>query len=595
MRFGISLKSICATVALILTTGLPGIHAAKALPDSLITEDHVYRYLLTDIPKAEAVMAALRAQKKLPAWELDYLEGDLYYNTGRYYKAMQLYAKVLSDRKARQDNRLQMDLLHRLISCYDVTHNEERKVEYVRRLLRKAGECGDRAMQSVALFNMGKSQYEHGLKAMGYKRMERAAQLMRSTDYEYKYDNLRYHYNTLLTYYERDRMGKEALRTLSRLEQVATASTGKEKEGIDGLDAKERKALLAHRTVVLDMLGRRKEADESYRAFSRLGSPADRDQFIVMPYLFSRHLYGEIFRISRKRLALMQEQGDTVNYHMTTVRRNLAEAYFETGRYKEAALNFKMLAVLRDSIKNREQKSAALELAEAYGSAEKNRIIADQRMHNYILGSIIALVLGGGALVVIRNRRMHRCNVALVQRVRDGLAYKEKMEQAQDQREAYRQRIEALEEELSRNGRQATADMPATPPDPGISPAGGSGGAEQGADERRIENLLHKIRSQRLFLRIGFAQKDAAPLAGIPGYLFGEVFKRYAGESFSSRINRMRMEYAAELLTSHPEYTVDVVAEMCGLQSRQQFHRLFMKFAGVTPVTFKKSAGATAG
>lgn len=49
-----------------------------------------------------------------------------------------------------------------------------------------------------------------------------------------------------------------------------------------------------------------------------------------------------------------------MNYYMTTIKRSLGWAYRDKGDYRTAARYFEQLAVLRDSIKNREQKSAAL-------------------------------------------------------------------------------------------------------------------------------------------------------------------------------------------------------------------------------------------
>ncbi len=415
---------------------------AEKLPDSLVTDDNVYRFMFSDTKKAEAIMAALRERGKMPEWELDYTEGDLYYNTGRNYKALKFYAEALASRKAKKDNTLRMDLLHRMISCYDMVHNETRKAEYVKRLMKEAQACGDKAMQAVALFNMGKSEYDQGDHKGGCRRMEQAARMMAATNYEYKYDNLRYHYNTLLTYYERDHRGADALRVLDALEKVATASTGKEKASIEGLGEKERKAFYGHRAVVMNLLGRNREADECYRKFQSLGKPTDRDQYIIMPYLFERKMYGEVIRINLMREKMLKEEGDTVNYHFTTIRKDLAQAYFCMGDYKRAAINFEQLAVLRDSIKNREQQSAALELAEAYDSTEKDKVIMEQDIHKLILGSIVAAAVIALAFFFHYNRKLRQRNVSLVRAVKEGLTVKDELLKKENECKALKEQLE---------------------------------------------------------------------------------------------------------------------------------------------------------
>lgn len=47
-----------------------------SLPDSLLDEEHIYKYLYTDRALSERIMAEMRRRKALPGWELDYIEGD---------------------------------------------------------------------------------------------------------------------------------------------------------------------------------------------------------------------------------------------------------------------------------------------------------------------------------------------------------------------------------------------------------------------------------------------------------------------------------------------------------------------------------------
>ena len=47
------------------------------LPDSILTEDHIYKYLYTDRSKSERIMAEVRRRGTLPARGLDYNGGGL--------------------------------------------------------------------------------------------------------------------------------------------------------------------------------------------------------------------------------------------------------------------------------------------------------------------------------------------------------------------------------------------------------------------------------------------------------------------------------------------------------------------------------------
>ena len=56
--------------------------------------------------------------------------------------------------------------------------------------------------------------------------------------------------------------------------------------------------------------------------------------------------------------------------------------------------------------------------------------------------------------------------------------------------------------------------------------------------------------------------------------------------SFSKYINNLRLEYAAKMLKNHPDYTVDTIAQECGM-STQSLYRLFSGKFGVTPTDFQ--------
>ena len=571
------LKTLAIPLALFCIMALT---RAQSLPDSLITSGNVYRFMFSNTKKAEAIMATLRDKGKMPEWELDYTEGDLYYNTGRNYRALKLYSKALASKTARKKPALRMDLLHRMISCYDMMHNESRKAECVKRLLDEAKACGDKAMQAVALFNMGKSEYNQGDHNGGCQRMEQAARMMAATNYEYKYDNLRYHYNTLLTYYEHDRRGKDALRVLRKLEKVVTAATGKEKSGIEGLDDKERKAFLGHRVVVMNLLGRQREADECYRQFQKIGKPTDRDQYIIMPYLFERGMFGEVIRINLQREQQLKQEGDTVNYHFTTIRKDLAQAYYAIGDYKRAAANFEALSVLRDSIKNREQQSAALELAEAYDSAEKDHTIMVQNVHKIVLGSVGGLAVIALAFFIFHYYKLRQRNVSLVRAVKEGLEVKEELLRKESECNALREKTEGQAKQI---GDLVMRDEREDLRNKATSNEKGS------CEDELLDRVVFEINERKLFLQSGLTQKDVADMVGISVSLLGEPFRKHTGSMFSEYINRRRMEHAAKILINHPEYTIEAIAKMSGIASKQHFHRQFLKFAGLTPSAFKKA------
>ena len=117
---------------------------------------------------------------------------------------MKHYNAALESRHAKGNDTLRMELLHRMISCYDGLHDEVNKMRCTGQLMELAKKLGDKPMESIALFNMGKSLHYQGDKKRGYRYMEQGAEMMAATDYRLKFDNLRYEYKTLVMFYERD-------------------------------------------------------------------------------------------------------------------------------------------------------------------------------------------------------------------------------------------------------------------------------------------------------------------------------------------------------------------------------------------------------
>lgn len=130
--------------------------------------------------------------------ELDYIEGDLLYTTGRSREALKRYNAALESAHVKGNDTLCMELFHRLISCYGGMHDEAGKTRCVKQLMALARRLGSKPMESIALFNLGKSLYYQGDKERVYRYMEQGAAMMVTTDYCLKYDNLRYEYMTLV-------------------------------------------------------------------------------------------------------------------------------------------------------------------------------------------------------------------------------------------------------------------------------------------------------------------------------------------------------------------------------------------------------------
>lgn len=567
------------------------VHAENnSLPDSLLTDDYVYEYTFSDFDKAVQIMKELRKRNTYSQFRLDVTEGDLYFNTGRYLQALKYYKRVLESEQVHNDSTEYMEQTHRMISCYDCLHDEAKKAGYVRLLLKKAEECGNVEMKSVALFNMGKMLYYQEDKQRGYEMINEAVSLMKRTDYKYKYDNLRYNYNTLLIMQQRDKRYEDALRTLEELDKVVTEATNAE-PGIGNLAEKEKKTMYAQRAVILSRMGRIREADEAYLAWESVGKAYTKDDYLIIPYLMDRKLYDKVIGMYTPREAFLYANKDTINYHMMTVKRSLGKAYEGKKEYKRAARYYEQLAILTDSLKAREQQSSAIELATVYETHEREAELEEQtrqvKIRNVMLlsGGIVFLVL---VVLFVRNvqhtRVVRRKNGTMVKTIQELLTYKDELFEAKE-------KIRALSESQTPNETDddpAPDDVPAT--EDNLAETSDRQTADTREEERNrllFEELDSIVTREKLFLKSDLSRDDLMQLIHVNKNRLGKILQQHQEQNVTSYINNKRLDYAAKLLKEDSNRTVVVIAGLCGLPNIPTFNRLFRTKFGMTPSEYK--------
>lgn len=547
--------------------------ASLSLPDSIVNEAHIYKYLYTDRSKSEQIMKEMRLRKACPAWELDYIEGDLNCNTGRYRKALKHYNAALGSAHVKGNDTLRLELLHRRISCYDALHDEVNKMRCVKGMIQLAQELQDKPMESIALFNMGKSLHYQGDKEQGYRYMEQGAAMMDESDYRLKYDNLRYEYKTLALFYQRDERYEDVLRILDKWEEVVLAFTGGE-PAIDGLAESERKDLLAIRTVTLSRMGHPSEAAACYRKFQEHDKELGRNDYLVMPYLFDTEQYDEIFRINLPRERFLKEQNDTVNYYMASILKFLGYACRDVGRHRQASAYFERLSVLRDSLKAREQQSAALELAEVYRTNEQETQIKEHehtiRTRTLIVYFTVGLLVVAIVFIVriLRDKRMiRRKNEAMTDTINELMNYKRELFIRQEENLRLRDELQQL---------HGTQDEPELP-------------ANRLTEQDRVlyDRICHEIISRQLYLLPDFDKKELARRFNVPAYRISLLFKEFAGCRFSKYIQECRLDNAVFLMRERPHYSMEAIAKE-SLMSKATFYRLFQNRYGMNPSAYQE-------
>lgn len=286
-----------------------------------------------------------------------------------------------------------------------------------------------------------------------------------------------------------------------------------------------------------------------------------------------------------------------MSYYANELLVDEAKALTLLGRYKEAAEVSRQIIALKDTLFKRRQQDDAQELAIIYETGEKEAQLVKQatqlRENRMILFFAVCIISLLGLLlwrIVRHSRIVRKKNEAMVGTITGLLKYKEQLYHSEDENLLLQEQLRAAEEAL-RQQRTVKASLPDAPEELM------SGEAVPEADVADIDPDLyllfkrveHEIISKQLFLRPELSREELMKLLHIPKNKFAPLFKRNTGMKYSQYINKLKLEYAANLLKEHPNYSMDAIAQSCGILSGSTFYRLFSENYGMTPLDFRKS------
>ena len=105
----------------------------------------------------------------------------------------------------------------------------------------------------------------------------------------------------------------------------------------------------------------------------------------------------------------------------------------------------------------------------------------------------------------------------------------------------------------------------------------------------RFQKMDREVKEKRLYLDGNLNRRQLMRIAGVDKNRFAAMMRQFAGTNFAGYINAKRMEYAKQLISEHPEYTMKTVGELCGFNSQSTFFRVFKSVYGITPIELSQT------
>ena len=106
---------------------------------------------------------------------------------------------------------------------------------------------------------------------------------------------------------------------------------------------------------------------------------------------------------------------------------------------------------------------------------------------------------------------------------------------------------------------------------------------------RRFKEVDKRIMREQLFANPNFGRDDLMRLLGVDKNTLSGLINSITGTNVPGYINIKRMEYAVQLIKTHPEYTLSSISEACGIKSPATFIRNFKNVYGMTPSDYRQN------
>ena len=591
---------ICLIMLLAVLLNSCGRKSSTAVPgkgsDSIYRYDHIYHIAISEPQRALALADTAEMLNLLRPDHtcLNAVKAMIYQNGLGQRKLAKFYCqKAHEDVEFRKDTNSYLNNLAQLASLYYKSSDYAAAIRYATEGLQMARTHGLQNLEAKFLMYISMSQFYTGITQDAKANMNRCIALYEEiVDKEQSWSGV----NDLLY-----TLGETmvALCAIGDYEQAATLipnilkTNSQHEQMVDqappGTIDMYKAFVYAQCMEVYQHLGNKAQAYECYQKCLSTDYVKSPDGVVLLTHyqLWMGDYQQALHNIQTAKRIYQQKRNTESEYYANELLVDEMEALTRLERYKEAVDVSREIIALKDTLFERKQQDDAQELAVIYESGEKDRQIQKEQAEKHLLIVFVTAVIVALGVVVHYNRRMRRRNVSLVRSVQKGIACKDELLQKEEECLAYKAQIETMTKRLGKLEHIHDDDSSSS-----VVNAEATRVTESGitVDEKELlKHTLHQIAVRQLYLQPGITAKTLQEELHVPASLFGTYFKEQAGCSFSEYINKLRIDHAAKLLTEYPQYTIDAIAKMCGIDSRQHFHRLFSEYLSITPSAFRKS------
>ena len=480
-------------------------------------------------------------------------QGDSCRRIYRYNKALAYFEQALADPSVTDDTDLRLQLLERIMRTHDVLRHWKETPESSYRLYMLAKKQNDSVHMAKALFLRGKHMITLNQTEEGIRLCLEAQSTLKHSTFDHKTHELAAHYGILAKTLAGKGRYDEALRMSQEQEHYTELSKGSH------CDEWYRRNLVRTYTIRLEILtrmGLTAQADSLYRVCRPPIATDPISDDALLYYFCERGLHAEAQQFLDVAMHNIRTDGDTIGRNMQRLLDDMGKTYYMIGNYKRSAEYYAGVTAIADTL--------ALNSLDDF-TAELHKVIDSERAIAVHRQWIIIIVAGVVLLMVI-----------LLIQLRQGLLiYRKNQKMA-----ALVNQLIHYRDIVIQNGDPVEAST-----DEAVN--------TQNEEQRRFKEVDKRIMKERLFANPDFGRDDLMRLLGVDKNTLPGMLQKYTGTSVTGYVNTKRMEYAVSLIKEHPEYTLESIAEACGIKSSATFIRNFKATYDMTPSDYRKELAMT--
>lgn len=213
---------------------------------------------------------------------------------------------------------------------------------------------------------------------------------------------------------------------------------------------------------------------------------------------------------------------------------------------------------VRNAMNSERIEEAYAEMDAIYRTSEQEKQILRHRFMNFVAIFLLVIVLMVAFIFYDRNRQMKFKNIALTHRINEML----------DAR-ASETSVETHIQPVQDNGTVSKEEMNVT--------------------LAQVQTFIEHLKEGQRFCQADFDRNELMDQMHLSRRAFSKDFETIIGLSIPKYLLKLRLEYAAEQIRQHPEYTLEAIALDCGIGSRATFYRNFTEHFGISPSDYRET------